>query len=409
MNYMQNQQINFILNDSNIPSILNLFQEDFLKCLKKIKSADRAPVFKAFPYAFRIWYYSTQIEGTSLSPANYVNSQLSSEFNSSDMIVPVPTPVISRNSVKWISYNYHTFSINDHPVLSDITNLLSSCNPCIELDEYDNIKESELNRINLNLTHSEEYYYVFLVKICFRLGLLVKIPSINTNQAQVCQNAWLRFGSASRKNQLKKIVDCTIAEASEVLSKVVPMDYFCFSPKNIGDLIKGYFNIDEFFERYFTKLGYNVEDLLHHISSNTSGDKLEEDILEPLSTFFSINSLIDSMLLTPLGYYLQIIQPIYEDRYDFKFRMNELIKGSKSGYVPLQAYFFESCTAFDITPLGKILLLNEGHQVENSQALEQGADYKKLASVILDWHLKCQYNTDLNFLKFIAESVNKVQ
>jgi hypothetical protein len=111
---------------------------------------------------------------------------------------------------------------------------------------------------------------------------------------------------------------------------------------------------------------------------------------------------MDSMLTTPLGYYLQLIQPIYKEMYDFNFKMGEIIKVYKTKQIPMESYFFESCTTFDITSLGKVIF-STSKRLTYYQEFPENTDYNKVYNSIMDWNNNFEMYKMFSMLRIFDE------
>jgi len=124
----------------------------------------------------------------------------------------------------------------------------------------------------------------------------------------------------------------------------------------------------------------NVEDL-----------NIPSDTLMALGLKFELAFLIDAYLITPLGYYLQLIKPIYIEGIDFKMSFEQLIEASNSN-IPLIKFFFIMSNAYDLTSLG-INLLSDGKSTNvESQKFIHKINFKEAYNDIISYTSKVKSN-----------------
>jgi hypothetical protein len=395
---MKSELVHFISTNSNIPKVLGIFSKNFLKYFRKIPPRSREPFYEALPYMYRLWYYSTLIEGSTVSPANFINSQVSAKYGSTAMIVPAIKPILSRSTIKGFELNYRVFTCEDHPVLRDLLVFIDHCTPTVQLNEKDTVSEEVTSIIKSNLTFNENYYVTFLTNISLRLNLLRKMPSINTKLAQVLPVPTTNFFKLTKKEQLKKVVEALIIQASETLTREFPYDKKLFTVEKISTMLSNSFNMSEFLQSYFINYGTDMNELIEDLSMILDCEALDEATITSLSHYFTLNSFMDSLLITPIGYYLQLIQPVYTDMYDFNFKMREISSAHTSKQIPIETYYFESCTAFDITSLGKSIL-PVSKKTKSLQTFSKNTDYNEVYKSIMEWDRNSDLNMFFNMLK----------
>ena len=399
---MKSELFHFVSTNKNILTILNLYSTNFLKVFRKLPLSSRTPVYRALPHTYRLWYYSALIDGSIISPANYINSVVKLKYNDNAVIVPIATPSFTKTSIKGFEFNYRVFTCEDHPVLRDILYFIESISPVVELDKSDNLKIDIMTLLKEYLTFNEDYYIIFLTRICFRLKLLKKLPSINTNKAQIMPSAIAGFFKLSKIDQLRRIVDAILSDASEKLTDIFPFDKELYKRESLEKLVKNSCSMTDFFQSYLINFGTDINELIEDLSIIINSEDIDDATVSSLSIYFRLKALMDSLITTPLGYYLQLIQPIYTEMYDFSFKIGEIVNAHKSKHIPVETFFFESCTAFDITPLGKIVF-SSPKGLTNYQDFPKDTDFIKIFDSIIDWNNNVERYMMFNMLKIFNE------
>jgi hypothetical protein len=381
--------INFCNNTEAIHGVLDIFKKDFLNEFSHYKPRERSPILKAIPYLYRIWYYSVLMSDTALSPSNFINSQIEEKYCEDFRVVPIVSPIYKNKILKDFEFEFKIFSIDNHPVLEDLKIFLEHCTPDVGVDENGLLLEEERDTLISKFTFKEIFYATFLTNLSYSLSFIKKMPSINTYRAMANRGRIEEFFSLSKTEQLKKIVDSVIETASKSLTSLFEFDKRSFSKETLIKLFQNSQNLDEYSKNIFKKYKIDIKDLdleELYLTSIEEGGNLDipEDTLMALSLNVEFNFLMDAQLLTPLGHYLQVIQPIYNEETVFQFHFTQLVEAFNSNVPPIKLYFFLG-NGFDITSLGKDVLL-EGNPPKNKfQELIDDYDFEDAYQELINY------------------------
>lgn len=370
--------LNFCTKTESVYGILDIFKNDFLKSFGNIKAKERPPVIKAMPYLYRMWYYTALIDDSVLSPANFINHQISKKFGEGTIAVPVSSPVYKNRVLKDFNFDYLLFNLDSHPVLNDIRLFLECCTPDMGVDESGLLLEEERDKI-INLVSFKEIFYItFLTNTCYSLKLLRKMRGINAYRAMPQQKNIDEFFNLTNTEKLQKIVEVTINNASKALNPLIPYDRNTFSAEALKKLFNNSLDLDEYMEGIYKKYNINTDNLGSLDLSNISDIKDVEDLNnlnlseETITSIFmklELSFIIDAYLLTPLGYYLQLIKPLYYEGSGFDIQFRELIQSTSIPDFPLTKLFFTICSCYDVTSLGREVLLGGSAPKDEYQLL----------------------------------------
>lgn len=384
---MDNNILNFITNTESIYGVLDIFKEDFLDSFNEFTVKDRLSIIKAMPYLYRMWYYSALIDDSTLSPANFINHQINEKFGEETLIVPIPSPVYKRKVLKDFEYQYILFTVDDHPVLKDLKLFLDYCTPDVGVGENGLLLDSERDNIINQLTFKEIFYITFLTNTCYSLNLLKKMRGINTYRAMPIHKNIDEFLNYSNLIKLQKIIDSTINYASKSLTSLLPYDKKSFSKEAIREIFSNSLNLDDFMENIYKKHNINIDDLTDLDFSNISEIKSAEDVqklniskntLDAIFLKLEFSFIFDTHLLTPLGYYLQLIKPLYLESIDFDIKFSELIEAVNIPNFPLIKLYFNICSEYDLTYIGRKVLLENADSVAENQSLKDLPDFNTI-------------------------------
>jgi hypothetical protein len=413
MHFERNKIINFCSSTISINEIPCIFRDGFFKDFNKLKGKDRAVVTKSLPYLYRIWYFSTLMEGTSYSPANFINSQVSKSFCEDARVIPVITPIFKYRVLKDMKFTFKLFNIESHPVLADLEFFLEACCPDIGITEYGLLLDEEVNKIIDELTFKEEFYITFLTNIAFELKLLKDLPSINTYRAVPVEENIQNFFKLSKLDQLKRINESVIRMASKLITEVFDIDKQAFSEQGLTKLFKSAHDLDDFIDKLFKRLNMDLDNIDFErllISAFNSEEPLDvaSSTVDAMTLMIELSFLIDAYLLTPLGYYLQLVQPIYNEKMNFPFSFDQLIDAQKSD-LPLMKFYFSMSNSFDLTTLGRKVLLDEKKPDKEFQNTKHKANYRKIFEDIRNhYYVKPSPIYDFGNVSFSADEHSRL-
>lgn len=414
---MDNDTLNFCINTESVYGVLNIFKNNFLDSFKNIKINEQAPVIKAMPYLYRMWYYTTLINGTALSPANFISHQINKQFDDETIVVPTSSPVYKNKKLIDFQFEYLFFNIDNHPVLQDLKLFLEHCTPDIGVDESGLLLVEERDKIINSFSFKEIFYITFLTNTCYSLNLLKKMRGINTFRAMPELHNIDEFFKLSNIEQLQEIADATINSASKALNSLLPYDKKTFSKPAITKLFTNSLDLDEYMEGIYKKFNIVMDDLdsldLSGITDLKDIQDLEslnisEETITSIFTKLELSFIMDAYLLTPLGYYLQLIQPIYFENTDFDVQFQQLIQSSTIPDFPLIKLFFTISSCYDITSIGRNVLLDGAYPKNEYQKLTDLPDYNAVYKDILNCSSEI-HNLAFGFDKEFVDALNKLQ
>ncbi|MCM0647963.1 plasmid pRiA4b ORF-3 family protein [Clostridium swellfunianum] len=387
---MNNDIIDFCNKTDTVYGILDIFKNEFLTEFCHYKPKERPPILKAIPYLYRLWFYSVLMLDTTISPSSFINSQIKQEYSEDFRVVPIITPVFKNRVLRDFKFEFKTFSVENHPVLEDLQIFIEHCIPDVAVDENGLLLEVERDELINCLTFKEIFYATFLTNLAYSLNLIEKMPSINTYRAMANRIRIESFFKLSAYEQLQKIIDTVIGTASKSLSSLFEFDRKAFSKESLMKLFQDSQNLEEYsrntFKKYNLDIGdLDLEDLYFSAIENGEELNIPEETLIALSINVEFNFIMDAQLLTPLGHYLQVIQPIYNEEMVFQFHFAQLLEAYNTNVPPIKLYFFMG-SGFDITSLGKKILLGGKSPKNIFQELESPYNYQVMYNELISYY-----------------------
>lgn len=327
----------------------NLFLDDYFNDYAKLRYRDKSKILSLINTFYRKWFYSTLIEETILTPCA-LSSKLLIDRGSKSYMLPslrINSDVKSgRNKFYFVDIEY---TLQSHPVVQDLFNFLEFCSPNVVLTEDDQLKTEDVDILMPKLSIQDIFYAEYLFDICVELDLLEKIPSIYSNQARP-SNIVKTFFEDSAAEVLRKIFEASIDILCFQIVSVLPYPVSKFNREYFIEMLKSPTTIDHLLEEIYTSAGIDLEYMIETIESDES---LFEIISSEaiLSSAYLLGIIIDKYFLTPIGYYLKLIMPMYYDVIDFADEHVFTYESLNSG-VDVNNIVWSPCADFYLTPLG---------------------------------------------------------
>lgn len=389
---LDNYIVNYCNETESIHGLLELFKKEFFENYNALNSKEKKIAIKSTPYSYRLWHYSSLIDDTSLSTANFINLQIKDKFKEDCTVVPTLTPVYSRKALKDFKFEFKTFTIEDHPVLNDIRLLLEACFPDIGTDENGLILEEEREKFINDLTFKEIYYVTFLTNIAYELKLLKKQPAIGVYRSASNHNVVSSFFQLSKEAQFEKIVDTAIKIASRQLCQMFIPDNKAFTVNILKDLLKDGLDLTDWLDNILDKYNLHfdaaeLDDIDMDSLDTMLDDELPKDSLMALGMRMELAFHMDMCFTTPLGHYLQLIQPIYSELFDLDSYFYDLYEAEVTKIPQIRLYFIMP-QGYDLTPLGKKYFIKGKEPLHAFQSLLGELDFNTAYEEIL------KYNSD---------------
>jgi len=297
---------------------------------------------------YRRWSNATFIDGLHFSPVNIMDAVLHYYKMQPDSYVVPDISTISSTS--GVGFNVVCYTLDNHPAVEDMYEVLKFCTPKIDLCEEWCFSDKQAIKAAKLLSQNDPYYATYLLEMAIHIGLLRPMPSLYVQRMQLTEEG-RNFRNLPKDEAFRLIVDATIKTTSIGLQSAFPAFIPLFSEDGIGDLLINPMSTEKIINHVFEALGMGLIDLMQNeIDDEDFIDDLS-NMSETESGIYVLGVMLDRFLFTPFGQFLRLIRPIYDTAFDIYSEISDYRYDDMREDDEFSA-FFAPCTTFSLTPLG---------------------------------------------------------
>ena len=331
--------------DEAMNILQKLFSDTFMSLYKSTSVAKRKELLLRIQAIYRRWYYSALVESTPLSPANIMDS-VSDHFGILPRVYPI---AVYKNSS--IEYKTIEYTLDNHPIISDLRIFMDQCKPVIKLKDEYSIPFDKACEIATRLSIPDPDYAEFLFVIARSLDLLEKTKSV-TNFTTRPSNTSEEFFEQTNKEMLEEIIDATVYMSTINIKDNLPPEAKFFTEKFLLGMLCEPITVDELFSKIFESFGVNISEFFEDLMD--MGDESDEpkfEALESMALVYNLGVAYDKFFITPFGTYLRLIKSLYLSVFPMETEVGEFLKLNKNERA-LDPAFYAPCTVHHLTELG---------------------------------------------------------
>ena len=333
----------------NCNLINQMFEDNFLNSYRDLRKKRKTRILTYISSIYRRWYYSTLIRDTYLSPANLLSFITAEDAGHKNTVIS-PIVRLVKNGKNRIEFRMMEYSVNKHPVINDLKIFLEPCVPDLELSPNDMLMDSHVEDLMGKLSMWDSFYVEYLLSISIYLGIIKKIPSIYSNRAQVTSE-YQKLYNLPDNEIFGLIVKATVNSAVSFINEMIPLPEAYFTSSTIYDLLKHPVIVDDIFQHVYNILGIKISDIYSY-EADVYDDPFFDDLNNAIiSSTFLLGLLLDKCFLTPFGYYLQLIRPLYTLPYEFPSEIAYLAESLEEDERLVTA-LYASSSFYQLTALG---------------------------------------------------------
>lgn len=380
MDYREKAQLFF--NDQKsmkeaVQSFINLFMDIY----NDEGKAEKELLSKCVQQMFKKYYYSALIPESVFTPASIVNTLFQRKFGKEFSVLPTIKIKFSGKKIKEITQDISCFTENNHPMVKDMVYLLKTAGSGLLMDTSGIIAEKEYSKFKNHILIFDRHYLNILCLAAIEAGYLEITHTAQSIVGKATKKAE-DYLNMDDKLKLKDLINTVIKLCSKYLTQSFPMLKKEFTYEAIYNMLKKPREASKILTGIYEKFGFEM-DILSEIFETTFYSNLEPDSkdFEMLLKVFEFQSCFDMYFLTPLGYYLQLIQPIYPEPYYMYGEVDTLLSYIDDFHFARNILFMSS-PEYDLTVLGE-KLINNGRKSIRNQIIEADEDDDSLYDTVL--------------------------
>ncbi|KKM12703.1 hypothetical protein SY88_02210 [Clostridiales bacterium PH28_bin88] len=373
----------FMKQKSTVAAVEN-FIEQFMGIYGNIKAQEKELLSQCIQQMFRKYYYTPMVPDIFASPANMTNMLIEREFGKGIVVLPTLKPEYKGKKIKYIHLDVTCFQTDNHHFIKDMETFLETAKEGIPLEEPGILPPEEHGRIRNKVLLDDRHYFNIISLTALEAGLL---ESMQQDDGKILGRTSPKVGEFLRLDGIQKlrlIVDAVVKHFSRTMVEVFPEIKDMFSVNTVENLLMKPVDLEDLFTPVFKKLGLDeerMESIFYDVVFNEEFQISDEDAMKMVKAMHAL-LYYDMYFLTPFGYYLQLIQPAYEDEYIMEAEVFNILE-HVDNFRLARTKLFSGAASYDLTSLGEALL-GEGRKPVRKQALGEDFDDDKMFEIIED-------------------------
>ena len=380
-----------ISKDKRVSKLLEEFKKEYMESYEDSEDTVEFVLSNYRDTIFRKWLFSPILEETYLTP-NYIINTIAQDIKKGAYTI-IPHMDISIDNcnvsfkVRWIVYSEEM-----SPVVDDLDILVDYCNPTL-IKREDNIYvldqgEKIINEINFR----SGYYIEYLLDLAVKIGILKEIKSIGCQVYQL-GDKYNEYKGLANSEKINKIIKSSI----DISEEKIKNEYSIKESNIILKLLDNCITNEDFYN--FIDKEDSIEES-YDLKNEMMSFLLDYDMLWKMKTI-KLGVSIDINFTCIFGYYLGIINPIYEECFFIKLFVN-LMKMSVLNESGVEILFsLES--VHELTKLGEKSLLNFKNEFMGKTLKE---DNTELLNECIDEYLRIKKDYSNQLLNILDNVSN---
>lgn len=252
----------------------------------------------------------------------------------------------------------------------------------VPIDEPGIIPMDKREKFMDKLSLKDGHYLNIITYIAVEMGVIEYVPSESQSICKLSPRA-KEFFNLDPREKINRIVQGAIRMCAGRMSKSCPELEDVFSEDTVKNLLNASQDTESILSPIVDKLGIDMEELKQALLQGTWDDNYEipEEEQEKILEVYFVLVGIDIFFFTPFGYYLQLIQPIYDSMYSIRMEA-DIILADIDDIAQVRTKLFAAPADYDLTSLGEELLV--GAKIsERRQRLEKDIDDEEIYQAIV--------------------------
>lgn len=360
-----------LLNKKSITMAQDVFFNEFKFIYDDSSKKERGFLEKSVDQIYKKYYYSVVEPDTYITPANILSALIKKDTDINDIFVPKIELLKSNGALQGIHTSLRRVNSSSHYMVDDFEKVIRICTSGIKVDENGIPDEKERKQFEGKLFINDRHYLNILILVAINTGYIAIFSYKNEHKATtINQSKELKGMSVFQK--IKLITEGIIVLFVKTLSNIFPESSEFITKGTILNSLKDPSKFTNIYDQLVRKSGMDIEPLMKAMTDKGVDVDLVKDLISndpsSYSKMLHLFIHIDIYFITPLGYYLQIIKPLYENIYNIEIELGSALYILNEDFNEARCLLFGSSMEFDLTGLGEEILLN-GNKTKVNQKI----------------------------------------
>jgi hypothetical protein len=356
---------------------------------------------------FRKYYYSALDLESLFTPANITNTLCERKFGCEWMAAPVLNVTVQGRKITQLDYRIIGFQAENHPMVKDWEQILYAAAAGIRMINPGIPFPEEYQLLQNGLTLPDRHYINILCLAALNAGYLECAKTGKNLIGKTTPSAAELF-SLSNEEKLRRLIGAIVGVCSNTLTEIFPDFQLEFTVDQLMGYLKKPKNFENLMLSIFAGEGVDLQDINEFVLDEILTDILQTDELEQesIAKLYMLGRVLDIYFFTPFGYYLQLIQPVYPEVYDFRHELEELLSESDN-FQEIRNRLFSGVAVYDLTALGEKLLI-KGRKPRREIAFPRDCGDAEMLRIVRE-SLDYLEDDEVNLQDFLLKMVSPVK
>jgi len=376
--------VEFVKRQNSIDFLMDRFIEDYIISYEDADKEEKNYLEENLYQLFRRFYYSQLLPDEDITMAMIVAFLVEKEFGNDIVAVPLVKPIYSKGALVTLEKEVRIFRKEEHPFVKDLEIVLGLAENGIRIDRYEVPDDKSSKRAVERLSLRDKYYFNVLFSTLLSLDLMVKIGDGNTTICKTSAKAAV-FLKLSCEEKLYKSKEGIILFFEKIIKVNYPELRDALPYKVLASILEKPSVFKDLFESALNRLEIDAsdEEIFKLAKDIFNGKEFDIEKIKDFTKILHLPIELDMYLISPLAYYLQLINPIYLGDFDVLAEIDHIL-----GFEDLEAAslnLFSNNESIELTSLGEAMI-----DVESRPERLHGIDPDATDEKILEYILQCQ-------------------
>jgi hypothetical protein len=347
----------FCNNQKSIVEAVTNFITRFNEIYREEDQTEQKILTQCVQQIFRKYYYSALDPESLFTPANITNTLCERKFSCEWMAAPVLNVTVQGRKISRLDYRIIGFRTENHPMVKDWEQILYAAAAGIRMIDSGIPFPEEYQLLQNGLMLPDRHYINILCLAALNAGYLECVKTGKNLIGKTTPNAAELF-DLPNEEKLRRLIEAMAGVCSTTLAEIFPELQLEFTIDQLMGYLKKPKRFESLMLSIFAGEGIDMQDMNALALDEILTDIMQMDELEQesIAKLFMLGRVLDIYFFTPFGYYMQLIQPVYPEVYDFRHELDELLSDSDD-FQEIRNRLFSGVAAYDLTAMGEKLLI----------------------------------------------------